>query len=111
MSLPVRALVLRHHLMATIAPPARRCCAWRVLPPLGGPVICCERNISEQQVSRAQCGAAEQSAAWCSKAREYSHGGPIGRVKRGYILTTDQSDVTLHSGTQSVGTAGYSAAQ
>eukprot|EP00976_Prorocentrum_cordatum_P062787 1176855-Prorocentrum_minimum.AAC.3 len=26
------------------------------------------------------------------EARVYSHDGPIGRRKRGYILTTDQSD-------------------
>eukprot|EP00976_Prorocentrum_cordatum_P002032 40637-Prorocentrum_minimum.AAC.1 len=32
------------------------------------------------------------------EARVYSHDGPLGRRKRGYVLTTDHSDVSLTSG-------------
>eukprot|EP00976_Prorocentrum_cordatum_P018749 380176-Prorocentrum_minimum.AAC.1 len=39
---------------------------------------------------RARDDLTQLVLGWCNKT--FSHGGPIGRRKRGYILTADRSD-------------------
>eukprot|EP00976_Prorocentrum_cordatum_P059119 1175337-Prorocentrum_minimum.AAC.2 len=63
----------------------------------GGPVKRSNSILTMYQSDAISAGIFSQRTNQTPEARVYSHNGPIRRQKRGYILTTDQSDARRRS--------------